>query len=1352
MSGCCSVLKGVLVVMAGALAFSLPAKQVMVDKSGAGGAYTTIQAAIDADATEAGDEIIVAAGVYDFGEATGKDGGKSRVVVTKSLTIRGSGRDTCFIDGGNAVRCVAIEADDVELIGFTLRNGKTTSTSASSPAGLGGGVYSHDAANGFVVDCTLRSCSAASGGALARKTASATLEGEGLSAVRCLLTDNSAFKTSQTWCDYGASLYSCIVTRCNSTGCSPFVNVPKVVNCTVANMMCNHYFHGCGTIANCFCAQYSYRGGSGAEEFKHVYFTSVASSVITCKSQEGCTTDGEEKQLVSPLEDDCRPIVGAAILTAGSVEHLALIPEKYRALDFAHDSVPASGTIAVGAYQTAVAPASDMVVIKPISTKTRGSLVLNGKTNNWAGISKDLYFHAAAWPKFYRFQPIWDKSGFGATDPGVEYGFAAVGADTTDRFPLRDGSYLILPPQAGKGTLTLTGRNAQQAFYADPDADAATADGTADHPYATLQDAVDHVTAAGWAIVYARKGVYDRGGSKIVGGITNRVAIQGRHVRLVGLDGAENTFIVGAPDPEAGEGDYGCGSNAVRCVCASASSAVQGFTLMDGHAGAADEDKEANYAGAVLGGKCVQVLDCVITNCFAARAAVSRGVSDEHNVFLRSKVLGCRSTRNAGYCAYTDFASCLLAKNWAGSINASVLGSHCGECVYDTTVYAEGENNDFSGWGAQGDTTGPHRNSIFMGLGAYRNITVYGIVIDQLIRNTSKGTYVVSLNGTHTEGKVTTGRGFAKFCDAQQGDFRLLDDSPAAKFARYDATESPDIYRLATESLDGVIPDFTKDNGYFPAGAYRRFVRVVRGTGLNLTPAADFVDPVPGSTVTFTVSKIERPFLGFSVDGVAQPFDGSKSFDYVVPEEQEGTVTVAPNYGTDWYVDAVNGRDDGYGTAAYPLRRLSDALTYQQSGDTVHAAPGRYNEGTMVHTSALVSKTAFSASRAVVQNGVTLVGDEGAAVTFIEGEDDVENPVRCAVVYATGVLRGFTLTGGRTSRSDGSIDDGSTGAGVLGQDGTLVEDCVITNCAALVSGGFYKGIYRRCRIVDCGVLSGGNSAAGRGAYLYNCQVAGCKGTWTFDGMLGLQSTTLGPGNLSAASVPLNNNRFNPKIPVCNCLFLDNGTVTHSAPGVYSNCVFVSGFSLGENYTTDEACLFKSLAEIGVDENGVPTPGAGVAVDGGNRTIYDAANLGEKDVLGNPRFVNGCRLDVGCYEADWKDLYSKKLGRLVTVSAADPSVDIAEDGVAVPAGATLSVTVAKDGLAGTDCSFAATVANGSLAVAKDGAPWRTLTSASDVRQKFTADADSTAFDFAMGEVGSAVLGKFRREIGMLLLVR
>lgn len=1347
MSGCCSVLKGVLVVMAGALAFSLPAKQVMVDKSGAGGAYTTIQAAIDADATEAGDEIVVAAGVYDSGEMTGKDGGKSRVVVTKSLTIRGSGRDTCFIDGGNAVRCVAIEADDVELIGFTLRNGKTTSTSESSPAGLGGGVYSHDAANGFVVDCTIRNCSAASGGALARKTASADLEGEGLSAVRCLLTDNSAFKTAQTWCDLGASLYYCIVTRCNNGDCSPFVNVPKVAGCTFANMMCNHYFHGCGTVANCFCAQYSYRGGSNVETFLNVYFSSVGTSLINCASQASCVLGGEEAQLISPLEDDCRPIPGAAILTAGSAEHLALIPEKYRALDFAHDSVPASGTIAVGAYQTAVAPASAMVVIAPINRSAMGALVLNGKTNNWKGVSKDLYFHAATWPKFYRFQPIWEKSGFGATDPGVEYGFAASGADTTDRFPLRDGTYLILPPPAGKGALTLTGRNASQAFYADPDADAATADGTADHPYTTLQDAVDQVTQAGWAIVYARKGVYDRGGSKTIGGVTNRVAIQGRHVRLVGLDGAENTFIVGAPDPEAGEGDYGCGANAVRCVCASATSAVQGFTLTDGHAGAADEDKEANYAGAVLGGKCVQVLDCVITNCFAARAAVSRGVSDGHNVFLRSKVLGCRTTgTSTGYSTHTDYASCLLANNWSG-VEVPVFGAYVAEHVYDTTLYAEGENGNFSGFGVQSSTTGFHRNSIYMGLGSYRNGTVYGVVIDTLIRNTTLTTYVTSLTGTYKSGKD-----FVKFCNAQAGDFRLLDDSPAAKFARYDATESPDIYRLATESLDGVVPDFAKDNGYFPAGAYRRFVRVVRGTGLNLTPAADFVDPVPGSTITFTVSKIERPFLGFSVDGVAQPFDGSKSFDYVVPEQQEGTTTVAPVYGTEWYVDAVNGRDDGYGTAAYPLRRLSDALTHQQSGDTVHAAPGRYNEGTMVHTRTLVKNTVFSASRAVVQDGVTLVGDGGAEVTFIEGEDDAENPVRCAVVYTTGVLRGFTLTGGRTGNGGGDINDGSTGAGVLGQDGALVEDCVITNCAALVSGGFYRGTYRRCRIVDCCVLPNGNSAAGRYAYLYNCQVAGCTGTWTFDGMLGLQSTTLGPGNYSAYSAPLSNNRFNPQIPVCNCLFLDNGTVSHSAKGVYSNCVFVSGFILGGDYTTDEACLFKPLAEIGVDENGVPTPGAGVVVDGGNGAIYDAPNLGEKDVLGNPRFVNGCRLDVGCYEADWKAAYSKKLGRLVAVTAADPSVEMAEDGVRIPAGADLALTVAKEGLAGTSVSFGAAVSSGTLAVAKDGEPWLQLTSASDPVQRFEASADSASLEFTAGDGCAAVLGKFRREIGVLLLVR
>lgn len=51
-------------------------------------------------------------------------------------------------------------------------------------------------------------------------------------------------------------------------------------------------------------------------------------------------------------------------------------------------------------------------------------------------------------------------------------------------------------------TLNLKRVKARHTFYADPDADGATADGTPDKPFATLQDAVDAVESGARRICF----------------------------------------------------------------------------------------------------------------------------------------------------------------------------------------------------------------------------------------------------------------------------------------------------------------------------------------------------------------------------------------------------------------------------------------------------------------------------------------------------------------------------------------------------------------------------------------------------------------------------------------------------------------------------------------------------------------------------------------------------------------------------------------------------------------------------------------------------------------------------------
>ena len=1359
-----------MLAVAVSMAFALVGGEYYVDcgvpASGTGAAdspFKTIQEAIAA--AEAGSTIHVAAGTYDSGSTQCADTGYARVRVTKSLTIKGAGRDKSFIVGAKgsgtaglgtgAVRCVAIEADDVEISGFTICNGHTTGTSASSASGMGGGVYSNNKSNGFVVDCTIRNCVAAKGGAIARMDPN--MSSEGLAAVRCMITDNKASSSNQVWCDYGASLYWCIITRHYNAGCSPIYSAPKVINCTFDNNYAHHYFQGCVTICNTFAGRYSYKGGNTDGNFTNVYFTSVSAGNMAAKSYSSCTFSGEEKQFVSPLMNDLRPIPSAAVLTAGNGELLAHIPETYRTKDYEGTTVdPSSATIAVGAIQTPCAPASGMTVFAMSGILDGDRLVFNGVTNSW--YQQQYYWHTTNWPSFARFKPLFK----GNTN---DFGFTASGADSMDRFPLMDGTYLVMPSPSA--ALTLTMKKTVQTLYADPNADASLADGTAEHPFATLQDAADAVASGGYAVIYAARGTYRTGGSSVIGGLNNRVAFQGRHIRLVGVEGAENTVIEGARDPDAGDDVYGCGANATRCLCASASGAVQGFTLTGGHAGTGSAESDVNRSGAVLATAAFQVLDCIVSSNFAGRAAAGHG-STSHLLFSRSKIIGNRTISTGGSGAYTlasDFTSCLIANNWCGNVEAPVLGVGQSEQVYDCTVYSEGENSNFSGYGANANS-GTHRNSIFMGFGAYRNKEVYGIVIDTKILNSTKTTYVTTLTGDYKSGK-----GFVQFVDAVNGDFRLLPTSPAVGYASYSASTHAAAYRLATMSLDGVVPDFSGD-GAFPAGAYRKVAPVLAVSGEGISPASVTVDPAPGTTVSVTATLAhERPFLGFAVNGALQPFAGT-GFTYTVPAGGlEEPVTITAVYDSHWYVDAVNGRDDGYGTSTSPLRRLCDALNYQRSGDTVHVAPGEYGDGTMRQAASFAGSAAKTASRAVVASGVTLVSDEGADSTFIVGAPDTENEtvagygdgpdaVRCVAVYGGGTVRGFTLTGGRTSFSNGAINDSSCGGAALCENGNAcVEDCVISNCIALVSGGGYKGTYRRCKFIDCWTSPTGNSPAARYAHLFNCYVNGCRGGWTVADMYRIHSCTIGPDNTNASGGAVDTlYRMAAGATVNNCLLFGRVTQHAGSGTAYSNCIFNVAFTFSDTNFTTNNCRFVPTADFALDEDGRPAIGSSVAIDAGDATIYDADLLGDFDCEGKPRFVNGLKLDVGAFEADWKARYSKVLGgRGVEVTDADPAAEERGDGVFLPDG-TLALNWASGTGRGKRYQFDVSVSGtGTLTVLLNGEPYRSYTAASGaVSEAIVSEAASFTLEFAYtpgtNDNGGATLSHFQDFAGTMLIFR
>ena len=204
--------------------------------------------------------------------------------------------------------------------------------------------------------------------------------------------------------------------------------------------------------------------------------------------------------------------------------------------------------------------------------------------------------------------------------------------------------------------MTNTLRLATKEIWLSPDGDDDNGDGTEEHPYQTLQKGRDAATTD-YTFVHCKGGTYDKGGS-FYWGVTNRVYIGTRAVRFVGVDGADETFIVGAADATTVDSQPGCGPAAYRAIAAgSATACFEGFTFRNCHSDVLPEGGSVGngHQGCVLRttGANVTVRDCVVeASCGAAANAFTGGRLE------RCWIKGLASG-SAVYSDVTVVASCL---------------------------------------------------------------------------------------------------------------------------------------------------------------------------------------------------------------------------------------------------------------------------------------------------------------------------------------------------------------------------------------------------------------------------------------------------------------------------------------------------------------------------------------------------------------------------------------------------------------------------------------------------------------------------------------------------------------------
>ena len=898
------------------------------------------------------------------------------------------------------------------------------------------------------------------------------------------------------------------------------------------------------------------------------------------------------------------------------------------------------------------------------------------------------------------------------------------------------------------------------------------ADGSEDYPYKTIQKGIDKVPVGGTVKIMA--GVYDEG-ETWAGSCSNRVNIA-KKLTLEGVGGKENVHIVGKKDESSATGVGTAAVRPVRLASAAYGSIIKGITLRDG-ATRTGTSGAASYGGGVMvdsGSYYSRVgaylVDCVVSNCAADVGGGLFGVTAVKCLIADNKSSGWGA--GAIYC---NLLNCLVAGNQNTSSNArgAVTDSISVNCTVTRNTGSKTRGMDKRVNGTTPTTT-PHKiyNCASFGNGS-GTADLAGSL--NLVTNTY----------TKAEHALAAGYDANLLRDPAGGDYRLSLGTCAVggglteHLAVIELPEEIEEYRYVDYAGNAIDTESaTCDPGCLQLTEQKVTITAANG-GIAVSGASIGENTVAvGDTVTITSAAGTRPCIGVVVNSVTNLFDDVPSVSFtVLPGSREYTVDAI--YTKDWYVDASAVDDNGTGfRPGDPKKILVSALALAASGDTVHAAPGRYEEGSFMLAGG-------RPCRAYVPENVTLVADGGPETTFIIGAPSPEpkdsfdlglgtNGMSCVCVARYAHVRGFTLTGGRTdySTADGDISKllytggGAVGASESYRENIYVEDCIISNNCASFGGGARAATLVRCRVF-------GNKALNSGGGITYCNAYGTvfdrnrQGTTT-SGATCRNITRLVGCTITPANLTLDGTTTNRAIGAVTssagqfhgCLILgacnDGGRNKFDTNCTY--CVF-SGSTGG--FPTDESCTIVTAADAKrlIDADFRPIIGDNPAVDAwdaDNFVAFAATRLSTgKDLSGEPRIRNG-RYDIGALESDPKPWYATLLdgkGRNITVTEVDNMVTNIANGVTLQDGMAMSLAWTNPPNGATCTGRIRVTGGGTLTMAKDGAPYATYAeTGGEVEFCFAPSGRDVALSFAFEGEGSADVHSFRMYVGMMFTIR
>ena len=245
-----------------------------------------------------------------------------------------------------------------------------------------------------------------------------------------------------------------------------------------------------------------------------------------------------------------------------------------------------------------------------------------------------------------------------ATDPHPFFGFTVNGEKQST-----DSRSIVLQMADYIGSAAVVKALYDTNWYIDCASGSDDWAGSAANPKATIRAATTNAVSGD--VIHVAPGTYGaaEGAKKHNSSATvlSRVIIPAG-VTVESTEGAEKTFIVGAPAAAGDANDQGNGPGAVRCVYAGDGATLRGFTVTGGHT-ATNTAKGLldNYGGAlVTGGTQANVEDCIISNNYSHCAMLYKYAA------RRCRILGNFGGRvnpsgSAGlYCWYY---SCIVAGN-----------------------------------------------------------------------------------------------------------------------------------------------------------------------------------------------------------------------------------------------------------------------------------------------------------------------------------------------------------------------------------------------------------------------------------------------------------------------------------------------------------------------------------------------------------------------------------------------------------------------------------------------------------------------------------------------------------------